>query len=85
MLDLVRGGCPCGLYLLDPFNSRRPYLRQLDRSRMTETLSLTFQMMVVLGLLVLTIGLLGFEILRVGAFSGFLQNVGSVGRRSSST
>ena len=52
---------------------------------MTETLSLTFQMMVVLGLLVLTIGLLGFEILRVGAFSGFLQNVGSVGRRSSST
>ena len=52
---------------------------------MTETLSLTFQTMVVLGLLVLTIVLLGFEILRVSVFSRFLQNVGSVGRRSSST
>jgi hypothetical protein len=52
---------------------------------MTETLSLTFQMMVVLGLLVLTIVLLGFEILRVCAFSRFLQNVGSAGRGSSST
>jgi hypothetical protein len=39
---------------------------------MKETLSLTFQMMVVLGLLVLMIVLLSFEILRVSVFSRFL-------------
>jgi hypothetical protein len=52
---------------------------------MTETLSLTFPMMVVLGLQVLTIVLLGFAILRVGVFADFLQNVGPAGRRNSST
>ena len=85
MFDLIRGGCPCGLCLLCPFNTRRPYLLQLDRSRTTETLNTTFQMMVVPKLIYLTNAIVGFEILRVGVFTGFLQNVGSVGRRSNST